>query len=195
LSSSDSGGSAGSSGAGTACSGSAAATVRGFSTWPMEVPRKPICEVEAGGRSKLVSTMASTTSPAIVAPKPSQKFLPMFIIAWLPSRGLDRPRADRPAGRSARSPCLTAQRYQLSTTVPVRRMPMPPVSGVSTANHQAQRWMLSKVALKPMVQRQKIAQRSCAVPRSITCSTSRSDPKRPAARMVAPCIANSSVDP
>ena len=72
---------------------------------------------------------------------------------------------------------------------------MPPVSGHSTANHQAQRWIDSMVALKPMVQRQNSAARSEAVPRSTICSSSRSPPKRLTARMVAPCIANSSVEP
>ena len=37
---------------------------------------------------------------------------------------------------------------------------MPPVSGHSTANHQAQRWIDSIVALKPIVQRQNSAARS-----------------------------------
>ena len=61
---------------------------------------------------------------------------------------------------------------------------MPPHSGVSTANHQAQRWMPSIVALNPMVQRQNSAARSVAVPRSMICSSSRSPPKRLTARMV-----------
>jgi hypothetical protein len=55
---------------------------------------------------------------------------------------------------------------------------MPPVIGVRTANHHAQRWMPSIVALKPMVQRQNRAARSDAVPRSTICSSSRSPPKR-----------------
>ena len=42
-------------------------------------------------------------------------------------------------GYGGATPCLTAHRYQLSTTVPVSKMPMPPVMGHSTANHQAQR--------------------------------------------------------
>ena len=37
---------------------------------------------------------------------------------------------------------------------------MPPPSGHSTANHQAQRWIDSIVALKPIVQRQNRAARS-----------------------------------
>ena len=49
-------------------------------------------------------------------------------------------------------------------------------SVVSTANHQAQRWIDSMVALKPMVQRQNRAARSVAVPRSTICSISRSPP-------------------
>jgi hypothetical protein len=44
-------------------------------------------------------------------------------------------------------------------------MPMPPVIVVSAANHHAQRWIDSKVALKPMHQRQNSAPRSAAVPR------------------------------
>lgn len=36
-------------------------------------------------------------------------------------------------------PCFTPQSNQLSTTVPVSKMPMPPVSGQRTANHHAQR--------------------------------------------------------
>ena len=72
---------------------------------------------------------------------------------------------------------------------------MPPVNGTSTANHHAQRWIDSIVALKPIVQRQNSAARSAAVPRSSICSTSRSPPNRPTARIVAPCIANSSADP
>ena len=72
---------------------------------------------------------------------------------------------------------------------------MPPVSGHSTANHQPQRCSDSKVALKPMVQRQNSAARSAAVPRSVICSTSRSPPKRLTARMVAPCIANNTAEP
>ena len=36
-------------------------------------------------------------------------------------------------------PCFIPHRYQLSTTVPVNRMPMAPVTTVSTANHQAHR--------------------------------------------------------
>jgi hypothetical protein len=55
-------------------------------------------------------------------------------------------------------------------------MPMPPQSGHSTANHQAQRWIDSIVALKPMVQRQNSAARSLAVPRSTIWSISRSPP-------------------
>ena len=51
------------------------------------------------------------------------------------------------------------------------------------------------VALNPIVQRQKSAARSEAVPRSTICSISRSPPKRLTARIVAPCIANSSVAP
>ena len=43
----------------------------------------------------------------------------------------------------------------------------------STANHQAQRWIDSIVALKPIVQRQNSAARSEAVPRSTICSISR----------------------
>ena len=62
--------------------------------------------------------------------------------------------------------CSCAQMNQLSTTVPVSRIPIPPVIGVRTANHHAQRWMPYMVALKPMVQRQKRAARSVAVPRS-----------------------------
>ena len=72
---------------------------------------------------------------------------------------------------------------------------MPPVSVHSTANHQAQRWTDSIVALNPMVQRQNSAARSAAVPRSIDCSTSRSPPKRLTAMIVPACIANSSTDP
>ena len=72
---------------------------------------------------------------------------------------------------------------------------MPPVNGVSTANHQAQRWMDSIVALNPIVQRQNSAARSEAVPRSVICSISRSPPNRLTARMVAPCIAKSSAEP
>ena len=60
---------------------------------------------------------------------------------------------------------------------------MPPVSGHSTANHQAQRWIDSAVALKPIVQRQNSAPRSKAVPRSTICSISRSPPKRLIARI------------
>jgi hypothetical protein len=74
-------------------------------------------------------------------------------------------------------------------------MPIPPVTVVSTANHQAQRWIDSIVALKPIVQRQNSAARSEAVPRSVIWSISRSPPKRLTARIVAPCIANSSVEP
>ena len=55
---------------------------------------------------------------------------------------------------------------QLSTTVPVRRIPIPPVIGVRTANHQAHLWIPSIVALKPIVQRQNNAARSEAVPLS-----------------------------
>src|SRR5262245_13986835 len=66
------------------------------------------------------------------------------------------------AGYSAAKLCLTAQAYQLSTTVPVSRMPMPPVRGHNTANHHAQRWIDSNVALKPIVQRQNSAPRSAA---------------------------------
>ncbi len=91
--------------------------------------------------------------------------------------------------------CFTPQRYQLSTTVPVSRMPIPPVSGHSTANHQAQRWIDSAEAQNPIVQRQNSAPRSNAVPRSRICSTSRSAPNRVVASTVAACIANSSVAP
>ena len=73
----------------------------------------------------------------------------------------------------------------MSTTVPVSRMPMPPVKVVSTANHHAQRWIDSIVALKPIVQRQKSIERSAAVPRSVICSISRSPPTRATARIVA----------
>jgi hypothetical protein len=55
-------------------------------------------------------------------------------------------------------------------------MPMPPVSVVRTANHQAQRCTDSMVALKPMVQRQNRAARSVAVPRLTIWSISRSEP-------------------
>src|SRR5262249_31888422 len=57
-------------------------------------------------------------------------------------------------GYDGATPCFTAHKYQLSTTVPVSRMPMPPQSGHNTANHHAQRWIDSIVALNPMVQRQ-----------------------------------------
>jgi hypothetical protein len=72
---------------------------------------------------------------------------------------------------------------------------MPPTSGHSTANHHAQRWIDSTVALNPMVQRQKSAARSAPVPRSTICSSSRSTPMRLQARIVAACIANSSAEP
>ena len=72
---------------------------------------------------------------------------------------------------------------------------MPPVIGQSTANHQAQRWIHSAEAQKPIVQRQNSAPRSNAVPRSRICSISRSPPNRVVASTVAPCMANSSVAP
>ena len=43
------------------------------------------------------------------------------------------------SGYAGATPCLTAHKYQLSTTVPVNKIPIPPVSGTNTANHQAQR--------------------------------------------------------
>ena len=64
-------------------------------------------------------------------------------------------------------PCFTPQRYQLSTTVPVSRMPMPPVSGHQNGEPPAPNGgSNSNVALKPIVQRQNSAARSDAVPRS-----------------------------
>ena len=72
---------------------------------------------------------------------------------------------------------------------------MPPVNVVSTANHQAQRWIDSIVALKPIVHRQNNIERSAAVPRSVICSISRSPPIRDTARMVAPCMAKSTALP
>ena len=72
---------------------------------------------------------------------------------------------------------------------------MPPVSGQSTANHQAQRWIDSSVALKPIVQRQNRAPRSkrrAAVDDLLDLALA----AEPADRQdVAPCIANSSVEP
>ena len=59
-------------------------------------------------------------------------------------------------------PCLTPHRYQLSTTVPVSRMPMPPVSVVRTANHHSpavQR--IRTLALNPIVHRQNRACTLC----------------------------------
>ena len=47
--------------------------------------------------------------------------------------------AGKISGYGGATPCLMAHRYQLSTTVPVSKMPMPPVMGHRTANHQAQR--------------------------------------------------------
>ncbi len=47
--------------------------------------------------------------------------------------------AGKISGYGGATPCLMAHRYQLSTTVPVSKMPIPPVMGHRTANHQAQR--------------------------------------------------------
>ena len=100
----------------------------------------------------------------------------MFLIAPLPQRCRidDRREHVRIGGRDAvldaprdtncRRPCRSAG-------CRCRRS-----AGQSTANHQAQRWIDSIVALKPIVQRQNSAARSAAVPRSRICSTSRSPP-------------------
>ena len=72
---------------------------------------------------------------------------------------------------------------------------MPPVNVVRVANQKIQRWIDSKVALKPMVQRQKRAARSWAVERSTMSWLSRSPPNLATARMVPACMQNSIVDP
>ena len=72
---------------------------------------------------------------------------------------------------------------------------MPPQSVVSVANQKIQRWIDSKVALKPIVQRQNSAARSCAVERSTMSWLSRSPPNLATARMVPACMQNIIVDP
>ena len=86
----------------------------------------------------------------------------------------------------------------MSTTVPVGKIPMPPVIGVSAANRQARRWIPFIMALKPMVQRQKRAARSGAVPAvgdPLQLPVAAKPRDRETARIVAPCIANKSAEP
>ena len=142
-----------------------------------------------------IPSRAATTAPTIATPSPTPSLMPGIISrlpgtappATVPGR---RPGPTR-QGSAPLSHALTPHKYQLSTTVPVSRMPMPPVSGQSTANHQAQRWMLSAVALhQPMVQRQNKARAPppCRDRRSAPAHAQ--PPKRLMASMVAPCMAN-----
>ena len=183
-------------GAGTWLTAARASTVAGWKFCSSADVRKPVCTVSTGGYSKVNRRPAPRPPRTPRCGRSGCGGLLAGHLHRMASCNRDGSvTAGKTCGYSGASPCFTPQRNQLSTTVPVSRMPMPPVRGRAPRNHHAQRWIDSAVALKPIVQRQNSAPRSNAVPRSTICSTSRSPPNRLIARTVAPCIANSSVDP